>query len=200
MSTVEISVRFFGSQKLFVKQMIRCRNIVVSIRLDTLHCVVGVKAVVIQETTVDFIVDRHEFFAWKKPFRPFISWLSEPRVVSNLFNRVPFVRIGHQNFWNEMGAICREEGRRFVFARHNFLVQIWCFGVFKGQKTTDHGIEDYTAWPHVRFQSVVLFTSNYFWRSIARRSASCLQKLIWRVIHIWKTKVDNFKSFVKIEK
>ena len=66
-----------------------------------------------------------------------------------------------------MGAIRAQEARDFEFSSHDLLVQVRSFWVFKGEKATDHRVENDTTAPNITLESKVLLTGDHLWRSVA---------------------------------
>ena len=91
----EVLVR---AERLLGEEVVRCRDLVVSVGLDALDGVVRVVVELVQHHLVQLIVYGHWLLAWKEAFRALILHLLEPNVTPYFINTVTFLRVGIQNF------------------------------------------------------------------------------------------------------
>ena len=73
--------------------MISGCNVVVSVCFDAFDCVVMVKLLVFDYHSEDLLIDRHFLTPRKEPSHSLLFDLLEPRMVSDLLNCVPLLRI-----------------------------------------------------------------------------------------------------------
>lgn len=106
---------------------------------------------------------------------PYFSLLV-PRVCSDSFDGKPFSWICAENFSYQVFALVADEFRDWVLCIQNLLVQLICFGVLKWQESTNHSVYNYSAWPHISCQTIILFASDHFWSCITRASTCCLER------------------------
>ena len=104
--------------------MVSCSNVVVSIGLDTLDCIIGVKAKLVEDLFIHNVIHGHYLFPRKKSNRLLVFELLVPRMSSDFIYAIPVLRIDLENFRNEMAAIGRKEFGNFKIARKNFLVKV----------------------------------------------------------------------------
>ena len=83
-----------------------------------------------------------------------------------------------------------EEASEFVFGVQDLLVQALSVGVFKGQVSANHGVEDNSSTPEVSFLTIILKAFDQFRRSIAWRSASS-GKLLILSVRVAQPEVDH---------
>ena len=77
-----------GPHVFFVDEVVSGRDRVVPIRLDTLHRVLVVEAVLLLHHFEDRLVEGHLFFAWEKAADSLFFGKLEPRVASDVLDRV----------------------------------------------------------------------------------------------------------------
>lgn len=71
--------------------MVRRRDLVVAIRLDALHRVVGVVVELVQHLLIHFVVDGHRFTAREQASWAPILRLLEPGMLPDLVDAIPLV-------------------------------------------------------------------------------------------------------------
>lgn len=91
----EILVR---SKRLLGEQVIRCRDLVVSVGLDALHGVVRIVVKLVKHHLIQLVIHGHWLLSRKQSLRPLVLHLLEPDVTPYFINTVTFLRISIQNF------------------------------------------------------------------------------------------------------
>lgn len=89
--------------------------------------------------------------------------------------------------------------RNLVLSRQYFLVQFAGLWVFKGQTSTEHGVEDDSAWPDVHKECLILlFAFDHLRCSIAGRATGSLEPLIF-FIGVGESEVDNSNGVIVVK-
>lgn len=84
------------SHVFFVNEVIGCCDRVVTVRLDALHRVFVVKAMLFLHHLEYRLIERHFFFAWEKSTYSFLFGKFEPGMTTDVIDRVTGVRISVQ--------------------------------------------------------------------------------------------------------
>ena len=82
-------------------------------------------------------------------------------MVSNVGDADSSFRIGVQYFGDEVLTLRRQELWHLIIGTHDLLVEIRRLGVFEGQVTGNHSIEDNSRTPNISLQAVIPFASNH---------------------------------------
>ena len=104
-------------QGLLGQQVVRGRDLIVTVCFDALHRVVRVIIELVQHLLVHFVVHRHGFATWEQASRSSVLGLLEPRVLTNLVNVITLVWVGAQDLGDEVCAVLGQHLRDFEFAR-----------------------------------------------------------------------------------
>ena len=144
-----------------------------------------------------FLIDR----AWHRVVAIVGSlWLEQtvPWVLLEALNIDSLGRISDKDLGEDIFGLCRQELGQAVLCIHDFLVQIRRFLVFEGQISAQHGVQDHSTAPNVRFKSMIAISSNHLGSSVAGASTGCLQSLTL-FIHVTETKVDNLQLAIEVK-
>jgi len=180
--------------------MVGGRDLIVPICLNAFDWVVRIIIELIKHHLIHLVVHWHRLLAWEKTLGSSIFLLFEPWMSSNFIDAVSLLGIGVEYLGDEMSTILREEFRQLVIACQYFLVQIWCLGVFKGQKSAHHSIEHNTTAPYVWLEANIPFASYHLWRRIAwwsTRSLELLSASSW--VHVAQTKVHDLERLIIVQ-
>ena len=127
--------------------MVRRRNVVVSVCLQTADRVVFFEAVVFdglgeQILAVGHLLQTGEEAWLPGPVLEIFDCFSHERVTSNVTDTIARLRVGVQDLRDQVLALLRQEFRHLIISRHDLLVQVTGFGVLEGQIPGHHGVKD----------------------------------------------------------
>lgn len=126
-------------------------------------------------------------------------WLIQlkPGVRTDILNFETFLWVCIQDLLKHFLSVSADKAGYLEFSTQNFLIELGCIGVFKGQEAADKGKHDDAAAPNIYICSQIFFASYHFRRGIARTATSCLKELSMAV-SITEAKVNYFDVFVMI--
>ena len=104
-------------------------------------------------------------------------------MVADVLHAVALLGVSVENPADQILALAGEELGKRVVSTHDLLVEVARLRVFKRQIAADHGVEDDTGRPDVRFEAVIPLAGDHLGRSVAGRAASSLQGGS-RLVHI----------------
>jgi hypothetical protein len=99
--------------------------------------------------------------------------LVEPFMSSNILDGDTSCRVSVQDLLDQILAALGNKTWDKVVTVQDFLIEFICVRIFKREIATRHSIENDTAAPNIRVQTIVAFTSNHLWSSIAWTSTCC---------------------------
>ena len=142
---------------------------------------------------------RHSVFSNHYSFHISVFYQLVPLVTADIRDGHSSFRVCIQNFLNKvLGALGNESGNQKV-AIQDFLVKFACVGIFKRQITTSHCIQNDSAAPNVRVQTMVTLACDHFWSCVAGTSACCFKRFVL-LIYIRQAKVYDFDVVLLVEK
>ena len=95
----------------------------------------------------------------------------------DLISGQPLVRVGLQDFIDEVDALRGQALRHLKLTAEDFLVQLGRGFVFKGQVARDHREKNDTAGPDIDARAIVLQSVDHFGCCVAGRSTCRLKQL-----------------------
>ena len=102
---IDIREWLFLTQSFLVQQVVCRRDIVMSIRFDTLHCVVWIETKFVKDLLIDGVLQGHQLLPWEQSRWLLVSELTVPRVIPDLFDSVTLAGFCDENFRDKVRAI-----------------------------------------------------------------------------------------------
>ena len=121
--------------------------------------------------------------------------LRVPRMLPNLTDLVPLLRVRIQNTHQHILSIFGQKLRHFELPCSYLLVKVGSIGVFEGKVAANKGIQNHPATPDVHLRAEIPFPSDHLGGCIARRSTCSFQSFTL-FVSITQTKIYNFDCFI----
>ena len=139
------------------------------IGLDALACVAFFEAEFRVHPVEDALVDRDRIDTYLYALEVGLAWYNiKPRMLPNLVNGKPFLRIGVKYPSQQIICFIRNVIWRLKIGTQNLFVQVRCVWVLERQVAAYEGKEYDAARPDVHIRSVILLAGNHLGRSVAR--------------------------------